>query len=383
MKMGPMRRVWVAEHQEWEPPVYFTDAQIEGPFKYFKHTHRMESKGTNECVLEDRIEYLLPMGRLGQMLGAGMARKKLQQTFTYRHDTLRLDMAAIQRFKEKPAMTILITGASGLVGSELSTFLETAGHETAALTRTKNKDSDVYWDPAKGDLETGNLEGFDAVVHLAGENIAQGRWSEEKKQRIRDSRVQGTRMLSEALAKLDNPPKVLVSASAIGYYGDRGDEEMTESSPPGDLFISDICNEWEEAAKPAADAGIRVVYPRIGVVLTPKGGALKKMLTPFKLGMAGKFGSGKQYMSWIALDDVVGVIYHLLQNEDIAGPVNCVGPNPVTNYEFTKTLGRVLCRPTIFPMPGFAAKLVFGQMAKGTAAGKHSCHCRAIGGDRL
>jgi uncharacterized protein (TIGR01777 family) len=207
------------------------------------------------------------------------------------------------------------------------------------------------------------LEGLDAVVHLAGENIAARRWNAEQKARIRDSRVLGTKLLSDNLAKLRQPPRVLVSASAIGFYGDRGDEELTEASAGGTGFLAEVCKEWEAATDGVQKAGISVVHLRLGVVLSPKGGALAKMLTPFRLGLGGRIGSGRQWMSWITLDDVVGCIVHALASDSLHGPVNAVTPYPVTNYVFTKTLGRVLWRPTVFPMPSFMARLAFGEMA--------------------
>ena len=260
-------------------------------------------------------------------------------------------------------MKILVTGASGLVGSALVPFLEAGGHEVARLGRSAPSDGDVRWDPEAGVLEAGALEGFDGVGHLAGENIAAGRWTEARKRRIRESRVNGTRLLAETLARLERPPRVLVSASAIGLYGDRGDEELTEESPAGSGFLSDVCREWEAATEAAEGKGIRVVHARLGVVLSQDGGALAKMLTPFRLGAGGNIGNGRQYMSWITLDDTAAAIGHLLAAEAASGAVNVVAPAPVTNGEFTRTLGRVLRRPTLFPMPGFAARLAFGEMA--------------------
>jgi len=257
-------------------------------------------------------------------------------------------------------MKILVSGSTGLVGSALVPFLLTGGHQVARLVRSQpTAGGEVPWDPAAGRLEATNLEGLDAVVHLAGERIT-GRWTAAKKARIRSSRVQGTRLLAETLAR---PPKTLVCASAIGYYGHRGDELLREESPPGAGFLAEVCREWEAAARPAAEKGIRVVQLRIGVVLSAAGGALALMLTPFKLGLGGRVGTGQQYMSWIALDDLAGIIQHALANESLRGPVNAVAPRAITNREFTKTLGRVLGRPTIFPMPAFAARLAFGQMA--------------------
>ena len=259
-------------------------------------------------------------------------------------------------------MKVLVTGSTGFIGSALVSALTAAGHQVTRLVRKLAGAGEVRWDPAAGAIDTGGLEGHDAVVHLAGENIA-GRWTAAKKQRIRESRVNGTRLLAEALAKLSRRPRALVCASAIGYYGDRGEEKLREGSPPGKGFLAEACVAWEAAAKPAADAGLRVVHLRIGVVLHPKGGALKQMLLPFKLGLGGVIGSGRQYMSWIALDDLIGIFQHALANDSLRGPANAVAPNPATNREFTKSLGQVLSRPTIFPMPAFAARLAFGEMA--------------------
>ena len=260
-------------------------------------------------------------------------------------------------------MKILVTGATGLVGSALVPFLAGGGHEVVRLGRSAPGAGDLRWDPEAGVLEPDALEGFDGVVHLAGDNIATGRWTAEKKRRIRESRVKGTSLLAAALAGLERPPRVLVSASAIGFYGDRGDEELTEQSPAGSGFLSEVCGEWEAATEAAEGKGIRVAHARLGVVLSKDGGALAKMLTPFRLGAGGIVGNGRQYMSWITLDDTVAAIAHLLATESSAGPVNLVAPNAATNREFTKTLGRVLRRPTLFPLPGFAARLAFGEMA--------------------
>jgi uncharacterized protein (TIGR01777 family) len=260
-------------------------------------------------------------------------------------------------------MKLLVTGSTGLVGMALLDHLARAGHEVAPVVRQKSKGGSIYWNPASGEIDIASLEGFDAAVHLAGENIASGRWTQEKKDRIRDSRVKGTRLLAESLAKVQRPPRVLVSASAVGYYGDRGTEVLKEDSPPGQGFLPEVCRQWEAATDPATRKGIRVVHTRFGIILSAKGGALAKMLLPFKLGIAGKIGSGRQYMSWISLDDVCGVIVHAIEASSLHGPVNTVSPNPVTNLEFTKALGRTLSRPTIFPLPSAAARIVLGEMA--------------------
>lgn len=262
-------------------------------------------------------------------------------------------------------MNILVTGSSGLVGSALVPFFASRGHQVTRLLRSPAPTAEkaLVWDPARNLLDAGSLEGMDAVIHLAGENIAAGRWTPEKKARIMDSRVQGTRLLTRSLARLSRPPRILVCASAIGYYGDRGEETLQEEHGPGAGFLSEVCARWEEAAAPVALPGIRVVHLRFGVILSTAGGALARMLVPFRLGLGGLLGNGKQYMSWITLDDAVGVIFRSLITKTLAGPVNAVAPYPVTNLEFTRTLGRVLGRPTPVPMPAFAAQLVFGEMA--------------------
>ena len=266
-------------------------------------------------------------------------------------------------------MKVIVTGSTGLIGTALVRTLLADGHEVTRLVRGDAQTfsapgtSAVRWDPRAGTVEAEKLEGHDAAVHLAGESIAEGRWDEEKKRRIMESRVRGTRLIAETLARLERKPEALVSASAIGFYGNRGDEVLTEESASGTDFLSEVCREWEKATLAASQVGIRVVHLRTGVVLSAQGGALAKMLTPFKMGVGGRVGDGRQYMSWIDLDDEVGVIRRAIEDRDLRGPVNVVAPRPVTNEEFTKTLGGVLGRPTIFPVPAFAARLAFGEMA--------------------
>src|SRR6266702_3844529 len=254
-------------------------------------------------------------------------------------------------------MKIAVTGSTGLVGSALIPLLESAGHEVVRLKRP------AQWDPETGVADPSAFGGVDAVVHLAGENIAGGRWTAARKERILNSRVKGTKLIAETLGNLPKPPQVLVSASAIGYYGDRGSELLREQSPPGTGFLPDVCRQWEAATDAATRKGIRVVHLRTGIVLSGKGGALKQMLLPFKIGLGGRIGSGDQYWSWILLDDLTSAIVHCIQASGVHGAVNTVSPSPVTNLEFTKVLGRVLSRPTIFPLPAFATRFAFGEMA--------------------
>ncbi len=280
------------------------------------------------------------------------------------------------RFSRRPKLDgdcedcvrVLVSGSTGLIGSALVARLEAEDHQVTRLTRKPPRPGErtIEWNPLAGRPPAPQqLENFDAVVHLAGENIAR-RWTEERKARIRLSRVRGTEMLAESLARLAVPPRILIAASAVGYYGDRGEEILSEASAPGKGFLAEVCAEWEAATKPAVQKGIRVVNLRTGVVLARQGGALAAMLPAFKMGVAGRIGSGKQYLSWIALDDLVGVMTFALSHDLLRGPVNAVSPNPVTNLEFTKTLGKILRRPTIFPLPAFAVRLIFGEMGRDT-----------------
>jgi uncharacterized protein len=265
------------------------------------------------------------------------------------------------------AAQVLMSGVSGPIGAALLPALKASG---AQITRLMRKDSgrsagteaSLPWDPPQP-LSPAAVSGFDAVIHLAGESIV-GRWTESKKKKIRDSRVVGTQNLANALAQAQNKPRVLVCSSATGYYGNRGDEVLTESSPPGSGFLADVCREWEAATRAAADAGIRTVEIRTGVVLSPQGGALRKMLTPFRMGAGGRIGDGRQWMSWIDVEDVVGAVLHIVASDSLHGPVNLVGPKPVKNAEFTETLASVLGRPAMFPLPAFAVKLAFGEMGE-------------------
>ncbi|MBI5384229.1 MAG: TIGR01777 family protein [Verrucomicrobia bacterium] len=263
-------------------------------------------------------------------------------------------------------MDILVTGASGLIGSALVPRLTAEGHHVIELRRDRGTTpaSQATWNPDAGQIDLSRCGPVDAVVHLAGENVAQ-RWTPKAKARIRDSRVNGTHLLCEALTKLAQPPKTLVGASATGFYGHRGEEALDEQSAPGSGFLAEVCREWEAALASAAEQGVRVVHLRLGLVLAAQGGALAKMLTPFRLGLGGSLGSGRQYWSWITLEDLLAVVLFAMRTETLSGPVNAVAPGTVTNREFTKTLGRVLRRPAILPVPGFALRLLFGEMADG------------------
>jgi len=369
--LGPLRFDWLVEHRDCVPRGQFRDVQIKGPFRQWEHLHRFEADTDTSTYVEDRIDCALPLGAFGQLFGARILKQELERLFIYRHRIIKHDIALHTARRVAP-MSILVTGSSGLIGSALVPFLTTAGHQVVRLVRARppsaapNPDSQanvITWDPATGVLDPAALEGFDAVIHLAGETLNAIRWTAEKKSRIRDSRVGGTALLCGALAKLSRPPKVLLSASAIGFYGNRGGEILHEESEPGTGFLPEVCRAWEAATKPASEKGIRTVQMRFGVVISSAGGALAAMLPAFQVGLGGPMGTGWQYMSWITIDDVICAIYHLLLNDKIEGPVNIVGPYVATNRDFAKALGTVLERPAFVRVPGFLARLVSGEFA--------------------
>lgn len=362
--LGPIAFDWHIEHRDYIENKNFSDYKLAGsvPFSYWKHDHVFDSAESNDSsYLKDSIEYKLPFGFLGKVFMKPFVEEKLEKMFSYRHTITSNDLK--QHLNVRVKMKILVTGATGLVGEELVNFLSSGGHEVKMLSRSHQGEDFINWDPANQEINLEDLEGFDSIVHLAGENIAAKRWSEEQKRKIKESRVKGTSFIADAISRLKSPPKSFVVASAIGFYGNRGDEILTEESGSGTGFLAETCVEWENASKSLESHGIRVVNLRFGVILSPKGGALAKLLLPFQLGAGGIIGNGKQYMSWIALDDVIGAIYHSVANESVKGAVNVVSPNACTNYDFTKVLGRVLFRPTIAPLPGFAAKIILGEMA--------------------
>lgn len=368
---GPIRQTWVAHHDRCVWGHEFRDVQIKGPFAKFEHTHRFVPTSPHGCELQDDIHFLPPGGALGRWLGSGFIENKLRTMFDYRHGvtTADLDQWRILHDSGFQLQNILVSGATGLVASQLIPLFTTQGHRVARLLRKPSTSAfpsglpDVLWNSETGEISQGELRGVTAVVHLAGENIAGARWTPEVKQRIRDSRVVGTRKLCERLAAMPQPPEVLVCASAIGFYGDRGVEPLTEDSSPGAGFLPEVCQEWEAACEPARKAGIRVVNLRIGVVLSPQGGALQKLLLPFSMGAGGVVGDGRQVWSWISIDDLCGSILHAIATRTLHGPVNATSPQPSTNAEFTRTLAKVLHRPAFIPVPAFAARLALGEMA--------------------
>jgi len=357
--------LWVAEHIDYRKNQGFKDVQIKGPFSKWEHTHRFFSDGESGMVMEDHVEFKLPFGILSRPFYR-YAKKEFDRMFNYRHRVLKYDLE--HHSGDMPKKRILVSGASGAIGSVLVPFLQTRGHEVIRLVRKKDglqKDA-LFWDPYKGDLDLESAGPIDAVINLNGLDISRGRWTDEQKKKILDSRVMPTRLLVEKMKTLKHKPGVFISSSAIGFYGEGEDTVLTESSAPGHCFISQVCQQWEEAAGGAEAAGIRTVQLRIGIVLTPAGGALARMELPFKSGCGVTLSHGRQYMSWISMDDAVSGILHILNSEAIQGPVNLTAPNPVTNQEFSKTLAKVFSRKVFFRFPAFPARLLWGEMGQET-----------------
>ncbi len=365
MKEGPFRYKWHAVHTDYEKNRLFRDKQVKGPLSSWIHTHRFEPVDENQCILEDTIDYNPFFSMISKYFLDPVIRKKLQRIFAFRHETTSSDLELHQKFAHLPRKRILISGAGGVLGRKLIPFFQTGGHTVLRLVRKHPKaENEIFWDPSKGILNMDHLVDIDAVIHLSGENIGTGRWTYTKKRKIIDSRINTTQLLTKAVSSLKPKPNVFISASATGYYGDCASKWVSEDTNCGNGFLADVCQQWENATQTALESGIRTVLMRIGVVLTPEGGALKKLLLPCKLGLGGRFGSGQQYLSWIGIDDTLASFYWALMNEQISGPVNVVSPNPVSNLEFIKTLAAVLGRPAIIPLPVFLIKILFGQMGE-------------------
>ncbi len=366
LRVGLLPCEWEAVHRECEPPRRFVDEQARGPFAHWRHEHLFEPTAQGQrCRLTDAITYRLRAGTLGRLIAGRGVRRTLDRVFAYRHRVTAADLAMHAAWRDRPRLTVAITGASGMIGRQLAAVLTTGGHRVIRLVRRAEPEAAdaVAWDPQSGIPDTAALEGIDAVVHLAGENIAARRWTVKQRARLRESRVTATMKLCESLAAMMHPPGVLITASAIGFYGDRGEQWLDESAGPGQGFLADLGRDWEQAAQVLAEAGTRVVNTRLGVVLTPAAGALGKMLPAFRAGMGGPLGSGRQWMSWISIDDVCAAMLHILMDDSVCGPVNIVAPEPVRQRDFARTLGRVLRRPAFAPAPAFVLRLALGRMA--------------------
>jgi uncharacterized protein (TIGR01777 family) len=360
---GPLGVTWLAEHRDYLPGRSFTDVQLEGPFAHWTHRHFFDPH-EGICRLIDDITFEMPAGPLGGMV-AGCVEQSLQTQFAYRHTVTANDLALHRRYGTRP-LRIAVTGSSGLIGSALTAFLRAGGHTVHRLVRRQPVgDEDIYWNVREGVIDAESLEGLDTVIHLAGENLMAPRWTEAKKRRIYDSRINGTTLLSKALAGLNRPPAAFISSSAIGIYGDRGSETIDEtSSLDHTSFLARVCHDWEKACDPARDAGIRTVNLRTGIVISGGGGALAPMMPLFKLGFGGRFGDPATFLSWIALDDMLGAIYHAACTDTVVGPVNLTAPEPLNWDDFATVVGKVVKRPAVVTVPTWMTRLATGEMGQ-------------------
>jgi hypothetical protein len=386
---GPARLRWVARHEDVKDGsdggvAGFVDTAEGGPFSHWRHEHRIEPQpddaaGAPRCRLTDRIAWSGPAAGVGDVVGRFFVDDKLGRMFRYRHDTMRDDLALVNALPSFRPLLVGVTGASGLIGREVCALLSVAGHTVKRFVRRPaDADDELSWDPATGVVD-GRASGLDAVVHLAGENIAAGRLDDDKRARLRDQRVAGTARLLASLAALPKPPSIVVSAGAIGFYGERGDEVLDEQSPRGRGFLAELCAEWEWASlsttssssslstssssSSASAAPWRAVALRFGVVLSPRGGALQKALPAFLAGVGGPFGDGRAWMPLLSVDDAAGIVLRALVDERLSGVVGAVGAGPVRNRDFTAALGRVVRRPAVLPVPRFALKAALGDVA--------------------
>lgn len=380
-RIGGFSTRWSVTHHSYRSGEQFVDEQQRGPFRVWRHEHLFSAAAgdTSQSELCDRLTYELPGGAVGRSLGANYVARRIERLFAYRHALTSADLALWARWRDEPRLRVALTGASGLVGRELIPLLRTQGHEVVQFVRREPYGAEeVHWDPARGLIDREALARCDAVVHLSGENVGEGRWTAARRERLRASRLDSTGLLARTLAELPGGPRVWISASATGVYGDTGDRIAAEDSSAGAGFLAELTRDWEAATRPAADAGVRVVNLRVGVVLTPRGGALAKMLPAFRAGVGGRLGGGEQWMSWISPDDLGAAMVHALHDPALRGPVNACAPEPVRQREFAATLGRVLHRPAVFPVPAFALRALFGQMAEEAVLGSVRAVPRAL-----
>lgn len=362
IKNGPIALRWHARHEGYDPPRQFVDISEKGPFAHWHHEHRFLEGKNGRTVMHDRVTYAPPFGPLGR-LGLPIIRKKLDRMFAYRHDTLARDLEDHARFDGKK--TFVVTGASGLIGTQLCAFLTTGGHTVRRMVRDRARTGHgcYFWDPVQGEFDHSALDGADAVIHLAGEQVFALRWSGAKKRRLMESRERGTETVARAIAA-HGGVRTLVSASAIGFYGHRPGETLDESAPRGEGFLADVCEAWEAGTAIARDAGVRTAICRIGVVLTPAGGALRMMLPAYRLGLGGRIGSGRRAMPWVSIDDTIRALHWCAMRDDVEGPVNVVAPERIDQRTFAMILARTLRRPAWGVAPAWALRLAMGEAAE-------------------
>ena len=361
--MGPIKMTWVAEHLGYQPPEKFEDIMKKGPFRSWHHVHRFIEKDGG-TVVHDEVDYKLPMGVLGRVFGSRNVRNRLNRMFRARENRLIRDLERHSDFKHLDRKRILLAGASGLIGKQLAAFLDTGGHEIWRLVRRTPVagQNEIEWNPSKGTIDDSAIEGFDIVIHLGGAGIGDRRWTKSRMVLIEKSRTESTGLLARTLASLKQKPEVFLVASAIGWYGNRGDEILDEQSEAGTGFLPETCLAWEASADAARQAGIRTIHARTGVVLDASGGALEKMLLPAKMGAGGPIGFGRQWFSWISMDDQIYALHHLVMSPNTEGAYNITSPEPLQQKNFAKALGRVLRRPAFMPTPPFAIWFLYGKM---------------------
>ncbi len=369
--LGPFSSTWDLVHRDYVPGVQFRDVLVHGPFPKWEQLHAISPDGPDRCILRDVLQFRFPLGALGAAAGGKIAKRELNRLFDWRHAITRDDLACLQRYRGSgESLRIVLAGGSGLIGRALEPFLNTQGHEVIRLVRREPRSpGEVRWDPARRTIDAKALGRIDAIINLSGENVAGGRWTAARRERILRSRVDATATLVGLLDRLPALPSAWVNASAIGYYGSRGDEILTEDSGLGTGFLAEACLAWETHADVAARRGVRTAILRFGVVLSPGGGALAKMLPPYRVGLGGPLGRKENWISWIALDDALGAIYHALRTPDCRGILNAVSPRPATNRELASAIGATLHRPAALNIPGGLLRAVFGDMAKETILG--------------
>lgn len=360
---GPFSSRLVFQYDDFIPNEGFSSHCIEGIFSHYLYQIKITPQNEYISEIVDMFEFQINVPRFFTSYVTRIFQKRLTRHLSYKHDVLQHDIELLNKYPCDKSLKVLVSGGDGLIGKSLTYFLEFFGHEVWHLSRKESMDQKtILWDPKKGEYEAEALEGFDVVVHLAGENIGKGRWTKKKKEKILKSRIKGTEFLVECLGSLKAPPKTLICASAVGIYGERGNAKVDESAAAGQkLFITDVCEKWERATKDLAEKGVRIVNARFGAVLSLSGGTLKKLLPLFKYGLGGTVGRGKQYMSWIALDDALSALYHIMMTEELKGPVNVTAPEPVTNRIFSKKLSKRLSRWLAPPIPEFLIQLIMGQ----------------------
>lgn len=371
---GPFSVTWEALHSGYDPPHRFVDSQVRGPFSAWRHEHVVQPEDESAARIVDTVNYRLPLHALSGPIAGGFVRRKLEATFRYRHATtiedLRDHADARGRLGHELPLRFLVCGASGLVGRGLVALLTTGGHEVVRLVRREPRgDDEIRWDPAKGELDPAAVAAFDGVVNLSGASIAEGRWTDERKSVLAASRIDSTSTLVRALVDSGAPPRVYVQASATGFYDDGGFERgetapLDESAPRGPGFLPELCERWEAEAAPLESAGVRTAFARFGVILSPAGGALAKLVPPFLMGAGGPVGTGRQGLCWVAYDDALAALLFLLTSEAASGPFNVVAPEPIVQRAFARELGSVLHRPAFLPLPGVAISALFGELGR-------------------